>query len=105
MPNVVSDAAVLTRVVTALAANAIRLSSPGGTPTIAATLCGDRVEIRFQTGDPEHGLANGRGDYFTVEAARDLLEAIDASLRTQTGPDGAAAVIVSVAAAADRAQG
>ncbi len=105
MPNVVSDAAVLTRVVTALAANAIRLSSPGGTPTIAVTLCGDRVEIRFQTGDPEHGLANGRGDYFTVEAARDLLEAIDASLRTQTGPDSAPAVIVSVAAAADRAPG
>jgi two-component system sensor histidine kinase KdpD len=106
MPNVVSDAAVLTRVVTALAANAIRLSSPGGTPTIAATLCGDRVEIRFQTGHPERGLANGRGDYFTVEAARDLLEAIDASLRIQTGPDGAGVVIVSVAAAAaDRAQG
>jgi two-component system sensor histidine kinase KdpD len=106
MPNVVSDAAVLTRVVTALAANAIRLSSPGGTPTIAATLCGDRVEIRFQTGHPEHGLANGRGDRFTVEAARDLLEAIDASLRTETGPDSAPTVIVSVAAAAaDRAQG
>ena len=105
IPNVISDAAVLTRVVTALAANAIRLSSPGGMPTIAATLCGDRVEIRFQTGHPEHGLANGRGDYFTVEAARDLLEAIDASLRTQTGPDNAPAVIVSVAAAADRAQG
>jgi len=106
MPNVVSDAAVLTRVVTALAANAIRLSSPGGTPTITATLCGDRVEIRFQTGDPdERGLAAGRGDYFTVEAARDLLEAIDASLRIETGPDGAGVVIVSVAAAGNQAQG
>jgi two-component system sensor histidine kinase KdpD len=105
MPNVVSDAAVLTRVVTALAANAIRLSSPGGTPTIAATLCGDRVEIRFQTGHPEQEMVNGRGDRFTVEAARDLLEAIDASLRTETAPDSAPAVIVSVAAAGNQAQG
>ncbi|MGO8851815.1 DUF4118 domain-containing protein [Mycobacterium sp.] len=106
VPSVISDAAVLTRVVTALAANAIRLSYPGSTPKIAATLCGDRVEIRFQTGYLEQGVANGRGEYFTVEAARDLLEAIDASLRIETGPDGAGVVIVSVAAAAaDRAQG
>jgi two-component system sensor histidine kinase KdpD len=106
IPNVISDAAVLTRVVTALAANAIRLSSPGGTPKIAATLCGDRVEIRFQTGYLEQGPAKSRGDHFTVEAARDLLEAIDASLRTQTGPDSAPTVIISVAAAADdQAQG
>jgi two-component system sensor histidine kinase KdpD len=106
LPNVVSDATVLTRVVTALAANAIRLSSPGSTPTIAAALCGDQVEIRFQTGHLEQGLADGRGELFTVEAARDLLEAIDGSLRTETDPDGGPAVIVSVAAAAvDRAQG
>ena len=106
LPNVISDAAVLTRVVTALAANAIRLSSPGGTSTIDATLRGDRVEIRFQTGHLEQGPADSRGDHFTVEAARDLLEAIDASLRTEIGSDGAAMVIVSVAAAAaDRAQG
>ncbi|OBH02557.1 hypothetical protein A5696_10590 [Mycobacterium sp. E2699] len=106
LPNVLSDAAVLTRVVTALTANAIRLSSPGGTPTIAATPCGDRVEIRFQTGHSGHGPADGGGDHFTVEAARDLLEAVDGSLRMETGPDGAATVVVSVpAAAADRAQG
>jgi two-component system, OmpR family, sensor histidine kinase KdpD len=106
IPNVISDAAVLTRVVTALVANTIRLSSPGSTPKIAATLCGDRVEIRFQTGYLEQGVANGRGDRFTVEAARDLLEAIDASLRTEIGLDGAALVIVSVAAAAaDQGQG
>jgi two-component system sensor histidine kinase KdpD len=105
IPNVITDAAVLTRVVTALAANAIRLSSPGGTATIAATLRGDRVEIRFQTGHPEHGHVDGRGDRFTVEAARDLLETMDASLRTVTSPDGGPAVIVSVAAAADQARG
>ena len=106
IPSVISDAAVLTRVITALAANAIRLSSVGDTPTIVATPCGDRVEIRFQTGCLEEGLARARGDYFAVEAARDLLEAIDASLRTETGTEGAAMVIVSVAAAAaDQAQG
>ncbi|HXY66643.1 MAG TPA: DUF4118 domain-containing protein [Mycobacterium sp.] len=98
VPNVLSDAAVLTRVITALAANAIRLSPAGGTPKITATLCGDRVEIRFQTICLEQVPAKGRGDYFTVEAARDLLEAIDASLRTE-GPDSAPTVIISVAAA------
>jgi two-component system, OmpR family, sensor histidine kinase KdpD len=98
IPNVVSDAAVLTRVITALAANAIRLSSSGDTPKIAATLCVDRVEIRFQTACLDQAPAKGRGDYFTVEAARDLLEAIDASLRTE-GPDSAPTVIISVAAA------
>lgn len=107
LPNVVSDAAVLTRVVTALAVYVIRLSPPTGMPSIAATLSGDRVEIRFQAAPPQQGRAPGPGDSaFAVEAARDLLEAIDASLRTETGPDGAAAVIVSVAAAAaDQAQG
>jgi two-component system, OmpR family, sensor histidine kinase KdpD len=98
LPNVISDAAVLTRVITALAANAIRLSSPGGTPKITAARCGDRVEIRFQTTCLKQVPAKGRGDYFTVEAARDLLEAIDASLRTE-GPDSAPTVIISVAAA------
>ncbi|HTX96940.1 MAG TPA: DUF4118 domain-containing protein [Mycobacterium sp.] len=106
LPNVVSDSAVLTRVVTALAANAIRLSSAGGTPTIIAAQCGDRVEIRFQTGQSEHVTADGGGDHFTVEAARDLLEAVDGSLRTETDSDGAATVVVSVpAAAVDRGQG
>jgi two-component system, OmpR family, sensor histidine kinase KdpD len=106
LPNVVCDAAVLTRVTTALAANAIRASSPGTSPTIAATVCGDRVEIRFQSGQSEHGRADGRNDVFTVEAARDLLETVDGTLRTETGPDGAATVVVSVpAAAADRAKG
>lgn len=106
LPNVVCDASVLTRVVTALTANMIRLSSPGGTPTIVATVCGDWVEIRFHSGKPGQGSAKGRSDLFTVEAARDLLEAVGASLRTETGPDGTTAVIVSVpAAAADQAQG
>jgi two-component system, OmpR family, sensor histidine kinase KdpD len=100
LPNVVCDAAVLTRVVTALAANAIRASSPGSSPTIAATGCGEWVEIRFQSGQLEQGLAGGRNDLFTVEAARDLLETVDASLRVETGPDGSTAVIVSVPAAA-----
>ncbi len=98
VPNVISDAAVLTRVITALAANAIRLSPSGNTPTIIATLRGDRVEIRFQTTCLEQVPAKGRGDYFTVEAARDLLEAIDASLRTE-GPDNTPTVVVSLAAA------
>jgi two-component system sensor histidine kinase KdpD len=105
IPSVISDAAVLTRVITALAANAIRLSSPGDSPMITATLRGDRVEIRFRTGHLEQGIARARGDYFAVEAARDLLDAIDASLRTEIGPDGAATVIVSVAAAGNQAQG
>ncbi len=103
IPDVISDAAVLTRVITALAANAIRLSSSDGTPKITASLRGDRVEIRFQITCLEQVPAKGRGDYFTVEAARDLLEAIDASLRTE-GPDSAPTVIISVAAA-DLAQG
>lgn len=107
LPNVVSDAAVLTRVVTALAVYVIRHRPPTFTPSIVAAPCNDRVEIRFQAGPPAQGPATGIGDGgFTVEAARDLLEAIDASLRTETGPDGATAVIVSVAAAAaDRAPG
>ena len=101
LPNVVSDAAVLTRVVAALAAYAIRLSSPHGTPTIAATVCDGRVEIRFQADPSQNGPAASRGDAgFTVEVARDLLEAIDASLRRETGPNGAPAVIVSLPAAA-----
>jgi two-component system, OmpR family, sensor histidine kinase KdpD len=98
IPNVITDAAVLTRVITALSANAIRLSSAGGMPKITAALCGDRVEIRFHTTSLEQAPTRGRGDYFTVEAARDLLEAIDASLRIE-GPDSAPTVIISVAAA------
>ncbi|HUO40263.1 MAG TPA: DUF4118 domain-containing protein [Mycobacterium sp.] len=109
LPNVVSDAAVLTRVVAALAAHVIRLSPAGRVPTIAAMLCDGRVEIRFQAAASPNGHASvtGHGDGgFAVEAASDLLEAIDASLRTETGADGAPAVVISVAAAAaDRAPG
>ncbi|HYB36350.1 MAG TPA: DUF4118 domain-containing protein [Mycobacterium sp.] len=103
LPNVVSDAAVLTRVVTALAAHVIRLSGAERAPTVAAVLRDGRVEIRFQAGpSPNGGAAQpGHADgAFAVEVASDLLEAIDGSLRTETGPDGALVVIVSVAAAA-----
>jgi two-component system, OmpR family, sensor histidine kinase KdpD len=109
LPDVVSDAAVLTRAVAALAAYVIRLSPSDRTPTIAAMLRDGRVEIHFQAGASLGGPGSHSGQThggFTVEAARDLLEAIDASLRMETGPDGAPVVIVSVpAAAVDRARG
>ena len=120
LPNVIVDPAVLTRIVTALAANALRRSVPGSAPILAALPCGDRVEIHFEdhgllatgsprgasvpaasTSPPPHGEQRGYGA-FAVGVARDLAEVIDGSLRTEEGVGGGLIVTVSLASAAPR---
>ncbi|MGA2305156.1 MAG: DUF4118 domain-containing protein [Acidimicrobiales bacterium] len=120
LPNVIADPAVLTRVITALAANALRRSAPGSAPILAASQCGDRVEIQFQdnrlkaagslpgsnspsvpTPPPSGGEQHGYGA-FAVGAARDLTEVIGGSLRTETGDGGGLIVTVTLAGAAAR---
>lgn len=117
LPDVIADAAVLTRVVTSLAANALRRRQRGATPILRAVPRGDRVEIRFEYGPsvedaapdvfrssrpaPDHFGGQAPSDAsFSIAVARDLVEAINGSLRMEEGIGGTTFVSVSLVSAA-----
>ncbi len=115
LPDVIADAAVLRRIVIALAANAVRRSPSGSAPVLTAAPSGDRVEIRFEDRGPPPegpvtGVAAGAPGYFagpppwhgafSIGVAHDLAEAINGSLDTTQRTGGGLAVTVSLASAA-----
>jgi two-component system, OmpR family, sensor histidine kinase KdpD len=123
LPDVIADGAVLAQVVVALAASALRRSRPGATPTVAAAVAADRVEITFvdgsapaEPGRPAYRAGRGlepgaaapelswRGA-FTLGVAQDLTEAIGGSLRTAERADGQLAAVVSLPSARPRRAG
>ena len=115
LPDVIADAAVLTRLVIALADNALRRNPPESAPILAAVPSGDRVEIRFEDSGPfpdsaqpgvtesasfEPGYSAGEPpgyDTFVIGVARDLTEAINGSLRAEERIGGGLTVTVSLA--------
>jgi two-component system sensor histidine kinase KdpD len=115
LPEVIADAAVLTRIVIALADNSLRRNPPESTPNLAAAPSGDRVEIHFEDGGPfpagaqpgatesaafEPGYSAGEPpgyDTFVIGVARDLTEAINGSLRAEERIGGGLTVTVSLA--------
>ena len=115
LPDVIADAAVLTRLVIALADNALRRNPPESAPILAAVPSGDRVEIRFEDSGPfpagaqpgatesavlEPGYSAGEPpgyDAFVIGVARDLTEAINGSLRAEERIGGGLTVTVSLA--------
>jgi len=113
LPDVIADAAVLTRVVVALAANALQRNAPDATAVLAAAPRDDRVEIRFENGllpgegseagaigqaPAEHGTTSGGRGVFALALARDLTEEMSGSLRIED--DGTRMVVtISLASA------
>ncbi|MFB7012598.1 MULTISPECIES: DUF4118 domain-containing protein [unclassified Streptomyces] len=99
LPDVIADAALLTRALTALGADALRHSPPDRPPVFTAEVRGDRLEIRVQDGTPDRGRkpgaavsrASGAGaGSLALRLSRDLAEAMDGVLETSAEEAGAA---------------
>ncbi|MCC4314750.1 sensor histidine kinase [Streptomyces malaysiensis] len=105
-PYVLADAALLTRVLTALAADALRHSPPGAPPTLTAEARPGHLTIRITDGiDPDTesdgSRADARPDSLPLRLSRDLGEAMGGTLdHTTTG--GAFSVTLTLPTAAHR---
>ncbi|MEE1806644.1 sensor histidine kinase [Streptomyces sp. BE133] len=96
LPDVIADAALLTRALTALGADALRHSPPDRPPVFTAEVRAGRVRIRVEDGVPVRGPELGaaasrapgtRADSLALRLSRDLAEAMDGTLETTTeGP-------------------
>ncbi|WP_165497184.1 universal stress protein [Rhodococcus sp. ABRD24] len=101
LPEVIADAALLSRVIAALAADALRRSRPGTVPGIAARASGaGRVEIRFRRMRPVSEPAripddSGEGA-FVISMARDLVEAVSGTLVVEEPSGEQPTVVVSL---------
>ncbi|MFD8093661.1 sensor histidine kinase [Streptomyces malaysiensis] len=105
-PYVLADAALLTRVLTALAADALRHSPPGAPPTLTAEARPGHLTIRITDGtgpdtESDGSRADARADSLPLRLSRDLGEAMGGTLdHTATG--GAFSVTLTLPTAAHR---
>ncbi|MFG2626128.1 DUF4118 domain-containing protein [Streptomyces sp. NPDC048473] len=99
LPDVIADAALLTRALTALGVDALRHSPPDRPPVVTAEVRGDRLAIRVEDGMPDRGpesstiasrVPDTRADSLPLRLSRDLAEAMDGALETTTEGAGAA---------------
>ncbi|WP_438484902.1 DUF4118 domain-containing protein [Streptomyces sp. S186] len=93
LPDVIADAALLTRALTALAADALRHSPQDRPPVVTAEARDGWLRIRVRDGvsdlgpEPSTGpsrASGGRAGSLAVRLARDLAEAMDGTLETTT---------------------
>ncbi|MFD8158495.1 sensor histidine kinase [Streptomyces malaysiensis] len=105
-PYVLADAALLTRVLTALAADALRHSPPGAPPTLTAEARPGHLTVRITDGtgpdtESDGSRADARADSLPLRLSRDLGEAMGGTLdHTATG--GAFSVTLTLPTAAHR---
>ncbi|MCQ6246051.1 DUF4118 domain-containing protein [Streptomyces malaysiensis] len=105
-PYVLADAALLTRVLTALAADALRHSPPGAPPTLTAEARPGHLTIRITDGtgpdtESDGSRVDARADSLPLRLSRDLGEAMGGTLdHTTTG--GAFSVTLTLPTAAHR---
>ncbi|MDF3289665.1 sensor histidine kinase [Streptomyces silvisoli] len=90
-PDVIADAAALTRTLTALSADALRHSPEGRPPTLTAEVLPDRLLIRVTDGIVDNtsraSAPDARSDSLALRLARDLTEAMGGTLEPATsGP-------------------
>ncbi len=96
LPDVIADAALLTRVLTALGADALRHSPGGRPPVFTAEVRPGLLEIRVAAGRPEAGpeapaqgaaVGSRRAESLALRVSRDLVEAMGGTFETtDTGP-------------------
>ncbi|MER5910158.1 DUF4118 domain-containing protein [Streptomyces sp. NPDC001982] len=92
LPDVIADAALLTRALTALGADALRHSPPDRPPVFSARVRGDHLVIRVADGMPEQRTesstppSRARGtrtaESLALRVSRDVAEAMDGTLET-----------------------
>ncbi|MEV8060612.1 MULTISPECIES: DUF4118 domain-containing protein [Streptomyces] len=83
LPYVLADAALLTRVLTALTADALRHSPAGVPPTLTAEARLGRLTVRITDGADE-GSSGARADSLPLRLSRDLTEAMGGTLTHTT---------------------
>jgi two-component system sensor histidine kinase KdpD len=97
MPDVIADADLLARILTALTAEALHRSPPGLPPALAAASHDGRAEIRVT----DHGPPQSPGsepDSLGFRLARDLTEAMGDTLRCTENQGGGRTVIITLPA-------
>lgn len=106
LPDVIADAAVLTRVLTASAAEAQRYSPLDRAPQLTAEVRAGQVEIHMEDGADETVLGAERGthpsrrpDSLTLRMCRDLMESMGGALEAASAGPGFAVTLTLPAAA------
>ncbi len=98
LPDVIADAALLTRILTSLLADAWQRCPAGPMPVLTAVALTDQVEIRICDQGPDSGDGTAS---LALRLARDLAEAMGDTLRCERTPGGRT-VIVTLPASARR---
>jgi two-component system sensor histidine kinase KdpD len=94
LPDVIADAALLTRVLASLLADALAHSPDGVAPEVTAASADGTMRIRVAGG--RHWIVEG----LPVRLARDLTEAMGGTLAREETPAGGRAVVITLPAAA-----
>ena len=99
LPDVIADAAFLTRILTSLLADAMARSPADAPPALTAVSLGSRVEIRIT----DRGRDEGDGAAsLAVRLARDLADAMGDTLRCEPSPGGGRTLVMTLSAVARR---
>ncbi len=97
LPQVIADAALLTRILTSLLADAVARSPAGLSPALIAAGLTGLVEIRITDRGPDQGEDPGS---LALRLAGDLADAIGGTLRREPNPGGGRTVILTLPAGA-----
>ncbi|MCC3769660.1 DUF4118 domain-containing protein [Streptomyces sp. UNOC14_S4] len=99
LPDVIADAALLTRVFTALAADALRHGPAGRSPALTAEVLADRLAVCLADGADGPGpVPADRAGSLPLRLSRDLAEAMGGTLETTTAPGFAVTLTLPTAA-------
>jgi two-component system, OmpR family, sensor histidine kinase KdpD len=96
LPDVIADAALLTRILTSLLADALRRCPAGPPPVLTAASMTGWVEIRIADRGPDEG---GGAASLAFRLARDLADAMGDALWSERTESGGRTVIVTLPAA------
>ncbi len=99
LPDVIADAALLTRILTSLMADALYRSPADEPPTVTAAVTGSQVDIRVTDRGSGRDQADGNGSGLALRLARDLTEAMGDTFHCDQLPEGGRCVSVALPAA------
>jgi len=93
LPDVIADAALLTRILTSLVADALRRGPAGSAPVLTAAGLDGRVEIRITDAGPDESSDQAS---LALRLAGDLTEAMGDTLRWERAAPGGRTVILTL---------
>jgi two-component system, OmpR family, sensor histidine kinase KdpD len=97
LPDVIADAALLTRILTSLMADALHRSPADVPPAVTAAVTGSDVTIRVTDHGADPAAANGSG--LALRLARDLTDAMGDTFRCDQTPPRGRSVAITLPAA------